>query len=106
MILDDPLKRDILNGLYSNRGMVFLDGLEKCIVRQWENGDCYQPIGSSSSKKLKKLFVDHKFDTKTKHTLPIVCHRDGCILWCPGLPPSEAFKIRQHSIECVRLIYR
>ncbi len=106
MILDDALKRDILNGLYSNREIVFLDGLEKCTVRQWEDGDRYQPIGSSSSKKVKKLFSDHKFDIKTKHTLPIVCHTDGRILWCPGLPPSEAFKIRQHSTECVRLMYR
>lgn len=76
-------------------------------VRSWEEGDFYTPLGSPGRRKLQDCFTDRKVREKERNLRPIVClENDGPILWCPGLLPSETFKIRQDTGSALRLTYR
>lgn len=76
-------------------------------VRSRVEGDAYRPLGGPGSRKLQDCFTDRKIPEKERNLRPIVClHEGGEILWCPGLLPSETFKIRQDTESALRLTYR
>ncbi len=61
-------------------------------IRTWEEGDriTYR-ANPKESKKLKKLFNDHKLSTYQKHQIPIVVNGDGQIIWVVSLQKSAFF---------------
>lgn len=75
------------------------------IVRGWEPGDRYQPLGAPGRKKLQDAFVDAGWSRHQKHSRPFVCRESGEILWVPGLAPAEAHRIRGPVNSALRLTY-
>ncbi len=76
-------------------------------IRQWEAGDQYHPLGSPGSRKLQDCFTDRKIPEKERKQRPIVClEESGLILWCPGLLPSDRFKVSPNTESALRLTYR
>ncbi len=55
-------------------------------IRTRRPGDTYRFGGMT--RKVKKLFIDRKFTSEEKATLPILCDDEG-ILWIPGFPPRD-----------------
>ena len=99
---------DIKNGKFSHKNMAILDAdliSSVKIVRNWLPGDRYQPLGFIYEKKVKNLFVENKIHGKDK-LRPIVCDVNSDIVWIPGLPPSEKFKVRESTKLCFFLIYK
>ena len=97
----------ILNGEFKHQNTVVLDS--ECvkfplIVRNWIPGDRYCPIGKTSEKKLKDLFVDNKI--QSKNDIPLICNSDGDIPWVPGLPPANRAKISSTTKMCIFLFYQ
>ncbi len=74
-------------------------------VRNWQLGDRYRPLGAPGSAKLSDLFINHKIPSALRSALPIVCARDGRILWIPGFPPADEEKLTDDSITVVQLTY-
>lgn len=63
----------------------------KLLVRNFRNGDRFQPLGMSGHKKVKDLFIENKLSLRTRALLPLLT-LDGEILWIPGYGRSEFAK--------------
>jgi tRNA(Ile)-lysidine synthase len=74
-------------------------------VRSRCPGDKYQPIGMSGEKKLKEMMSERNIPREERDLLPLFVS-DSQIIWSPGLPVSEAFRVSSETrrvfiIECV-----
>ena len=84
----------------------WLSGVDGTLyVRQWQPGDRYQPLGSPGRRKLQDLFGDAKLNSEQKQGLPVILNEDGAIVWVPGFPPADAFKICQNDKSALQLTY-
>ena len=73
-------------------------------VRTWEDGDRFQPLGMSETKKLQDFFVDEKVPRLKRGRVPLVCTADGRIAWVVGQRIAEPFRVRDDTrrIICLR----
>ena len=102
-------RRAIVSGHYSEREEAFLDAAAlqlPLLVRPWQPGDRYRPLGAPGSRKLQDCFTDRKIASAQRRRLPVVCDATGAILWVPGLPPSEPACVTPGTSEVIRLTYR
>ena len=60
-------------------------------MRNFRNGDRFQPLGMSGHKKVKDLFIANKLPLRTRAVLPLLI-MDGEIIWIPGLGRSDFAK--------------
>lgn len=103
------LYADVVSGEYAYDTYAILDVNvfpKKVIVRNWRPGDYYRPIHQSVVKNVSHLFNARKISIESRCTRPVICDGVGKILWVPGLPPSEDFKLQKNSKMCVFLIYK
>ena len=71
-------------------------------VRNRRPGDKYQPLGLNGEKKIKESLRERKITQAERDRLPVFLSA-GKIVWVPGLPVSEEFKITP-STENILLI--
>ena len=62
------------------------------LVRNFRNGDRFQPLGMAGHKKLKDLFIAHQLPLRTRATLALLV-MDNEILWIPGYGRSDSARI-------------
>jgi tRNA(Ile)-lysidine synthase len=74
-----------------------------CRTRQ--EGDLYQKLGSSGKKSVKKLMIDHKIPQPCRDSLPLILIGKDEVVWIPGLPPSEKFKVQPTTKRVMHLTY-
>jgi tRNA(Ile)-lysidine synthase len=67
------------------------------ILRHWQPGDRFQPIGSSKPVKLQDFFINEKFPRARRHELVLACTEKGDIFWVEGLRVSERFKLTDQT---------
>ena len=75
------------------------------VARSKKENDRYQKLGSKGSKKVAKLMTDQKIPNHHRNLLPLILNDVEEILWIPGFPPSDKFKINQDSTKVIRLTY-
>jgi tRNA(Ile)-lysidine synthase len=75
-------------------------------IRSWEPGDRFLPMGAPGRKKLKDWFIDRHIPRRERKRLPLVLDDAGEILWVPGLPPAEAYRIMPDTKLALRLTYQ
>jgi tRNA(Ile)-lysidine synthase len=63
------------------------------IVRNRQPGDRYRPLGAPGQKKLKEIFRAKGVPPSERDKRPVFLS-GGEIVWAPGLPVSENFKVR------------
>lgn len=107
--LGESKRTEVREGNCDEQKEVFLH-LEKAetpdlMIRRWEPGDRYRPLGAPGRIKLQDLFTNRKIARMERNLLPIVSLNDDEIIWCPGIPPSDAHKIRPDSRFALRLTY-
>lgn len=75
------------------------------LVRPRREGDRYQPLGTPGRKKLKEILRAKKIPLSDRDRLPVFCS-EGNIVWIPGLPVAEDFKItpRTKTVFCLKRI--
>ncbi|MGB0851634.1 MAG: tRNA lysidine(34) synthetase TilS, partial [Bacteroidia bacterium] len=61
-------------------------------IRNWEQGDRFQPLGMKGSKLLSDFFIDQKIDIQTKRNTPLLCSENE-IVWVMGHRISEKIKV-------------
>jgi tRNA(Ile)-lysidine synthase len=76
---------------------------ERLFVRTWENGDRFQPLGMSETKKLQDFFVDEKVPRRQRGRVPLLCAGDGRIAWVVGHRIAEPFKVTESTRRIVCL---
>jgi tRNA(Ile)-lysidine synthase len=71
------------------------------LVRSRRDGDRYRPLGAPGRKKLKEILRAKKIAAAERGALPLICSGND-IVWVPGLPVAEAFKITERT----KLVFR
>jgi len=67
------------------------------ILRHWQAGDRFQPIGRKSPSKLQDLFVNAKISAARRRELVVAATSAGEIFWVEGLRIGENFKITEKT---------
>ena len=62
------------------------------LVRSREPGDLYRPLGAPGRKKLKEILRAKGIPAASRDGLPVF-YSGGEIVWVPGLPAAERFKV-------------
>ena len=55
------------------------------VVRKWENGDYFYPVGMQGKKKLSKYFKDEKLSLLEKQKQWLLCDANNAIIWVLGM---------------------
>jgi len=76
---------------------------ESLVVRTWREGDAFQPLGMTGTKKLQDFFVDEKVARRSRWRVPLVCVADGRIAWVVGYRIAEPFKVTERTRQVLRL---
>jgi tRNA(Ile)-lysidine synthase len=77
----------------------------RVIVRQWEAGDRFAPLGHPGTAKVQDLFVNARVPLEKRQQIPLVCSPDGEVLWVPGFPPAEKYRVTNATRVLGRLTY-
>ena len=75
------------------------------ILRRWEKGDTFQPLGLKGSKKVSDFLCDQKVSSREKRD-QLVLVNDGTIVWVVGLRLSEIFRVKNSSKKILKLEVR
>jgi tRNA(Ile)-lysidine synthase len=74
-------------------------------LRSRKEGDKFQILGSKGSKKISKVMIDKKWNHKRKNETPLILDENENIIWVPGFPPSENWKITASTEMVIHLTY-
>ncbi len=67
-------------------------------LRFRRNGDRFNPLGMTGSRKLKDIFIDMKVPREERNMIPLICFNDN-IGWIAGYKISNNFKIDSSTKE-------
>lgn len=87
-------------------GVAYLD-LKKFtappLLRGWQKGDRFRPLGLEGTKKVSDFFTDLKVPRYQRSQIPLLCC-NGRIAWVVGYRISEEFKVRPETkrVLCLR----
>jgi len=65
----------------------------KILLRHWQPGDRFQPIGMSSAIKLQDFFTNQQVPRERRHELVLAVSADNEVFWVEGMRISERFKL-------------
>jgi tRNA(Ile)-lysidine synthase len=63
------------------------------MIRSWQNGDRFMPLGMKNYKKLSDFFTDQKVPLPEKENIPILINGNGDIVWVAGLRQDNRYKV-------------
>jgi tRNA(Ile)-lysidine synthase len=69
----------------------------KLILRHWQQGDRFHPIGMPTDVKLQDLFVNQKVPRALRHKLVVAETEKGHIFWVESLRISERFQLTKST---------
>jgi tRNA(Ile)-lysidine synthase len=72
------------------------------VVRSRLAGDRYRPVGAPGRKKLNELLREKGVPAEERDRVPVVCSATD-IIWAPGLPVAEMFKVRPDTRTLFRI---
>ena len=90
----------------TNKNIEFIDGDKSgknLIIRYWQKGDSFHPLGMSQKRKLSDFFIDLKFSTRLKKETPIICTKDE-IVWIAGYRLDNHFKISDKTKNIYKIV--
>ncbi len=69
------------------------------VLRHWQPGDRFQPIGMGNSVKLQDLFANLKIPRARRHELIVATTAGGELFWVQGLRMAERFKLDEGTVR-------
>ena len=75
------------------------------IVRSWEEGDRFQPLGMTGQKKVKDFFMDVKLPRRERERIPIVLFGD-MVSWIGGQRIDDRVKVTDSTKKILELDMR
>ena len=73
------------------------------IIRKWQKGDYFYPIGLNGKKKLSKFFKDEKMSLFEKENTWILCTSNNTIIWIIGKRLDERFKVTKTTSKLLKI---
>ena len=71
---------------------------QSIVLRHWQQGDRFQPIGMAVAAKLQDLFVNRKIPREERHKLLVLTTESGELVWVEGLRIAERFKLDNATV--------
>jgi tRNA(Ile)-lysidine synthase len=72
------------------------------LIRAWENGDYFFPLGMKQKKKLSDYFIDRKYSLADKEKA-IILESGGCIVWIIGERLDDRFKVTDSTTKIFQI---
>lgn len=63
------------------------------ILRNWQNGDKFIPLGMRNLKKVSDFFIDEKVPLHLKRSTPLLVNGNGEIIWIAGKRQDNRYKL-------------
>lgn len=63
------------------------------ILRSWQEGDKFKPLGMDGYKKLSDFFIDEKVPLSEKEQIPVLVNGNGEIIWIAGWRQDNRYKL-------------
>lgn len=98
-----PLPRPPVMGTIP--GVEFVDAGklgQQLMIRSWQIGDWFMPLGMKARKKISDYFVDEKIALLEKKQIPIF-ESNGEVVWICGRRLDERFKVTDQTRSVIRL---
>lgn len=87
-------------------GLAYLDSDKiafPLIIRSWEQGDRFRPLGMKGTKLLSDYFTDRQFSLKQKEEARLLCNSNGDILWLIGERIDHRYRITKNTKTVMRI---
>jgi tRNA(Ile)-lysidine synthase len=78
----------------------------RIVLRHWQPGDRFWPIGAPCEMKLQDFFVNQKVPAPERRRRLVAEAADGRIFWVEGLRIAEPFKVRPQTRQLLRWEWR
>lgn len=89
-----PLRQPKIPPAAAGRVMFDADKVgHEILLRHWQPGDRFQPIGMAAPLKLQDWFTNLKVPRESRHRLVVAATASGELFWVEGLRISERFKL-------------
>ena len=75
------------------------------LVRKWQEGDYFQPLGMTGFKKISDFFIDEKIPVHQKENIWLLCSGEK-IVWVMGMRIDNRFKISEKTRKMIMLEIR
>lgn len=72
------------------------------VIRKWQEGDYFYPIGMKGKKKLSKFFKDEKMSLIDKSNQWILCSKNQ-VVWVIGKRQDDRFKLNDNTINKLQI---
>ncbi|CAL2088515.1 tRNA lysidine(34) synthetase TilS [Tenacibaculum sp. 190524A05c] len=73
------------------------------ILRKWEEGDFFYPIGMTGKKKVSKFFKDEKLSRFKKDQTWLLCNADNEIIWIVGMRQDRRYSIDSSTTDVLQI---
>lgn len=67
------------------------------VVRSWQEGDRFRPLGMRGFKNLSDLFIDEKVPLALKPEVPVVLNGNGDVIWVAGLRQDDRYRLLENT---------
>lgn len=76
------------------------------VLRHWQPGDRFRPIGLKSAVKLQDLFTNQKVPRPKRHRIVVGATLQNELFWVEGLRISESFKLDKGTLRSLKWKWR
>ncbi|MDT8308228.1 MAG: tRNA lysidine(34) synthetase TilS [Bacteroidales bacterium] len=76
------------------------------MIRRWQEGDYFFPLGMKKKKKLSDLFTDVKLSIVDKENIWLLVNGNGDILWVIGIRINEKYKITIKTTNACKIVLK
>ena len=73
------------------------------IVRKWQNGDYFYPVGMRGKKKISKYFKDEKISLLEKKNKWLLCNADDAIIWVIGMRKDNRYQTEKIASNYLKI---
>jgi tRNA(Ile)-lysidine synthase len=91
---------DVLTKSMQNKNSIYVSKEHlkfPLIVRKWQNGDYFYPLGMQGKKKISKYFKDEKLSLLEKKNTWLLCNNNGLIIWIINRRQDHRFDVKSDS---------
>jgi tRNA(Ile)-lysidine synthase len=78
----------------------------RILLRRWQAGDRFQPIGMGMAVKLQDVFTNQKIPREQRHELVVLATERGELVWVEKLRISERFKLSKTTNRRLQWIWK